>query len=255
MLLEGLGGSLPAKALAGSSVSVPQRRRRAPRLPARQVGALGEVLAQQAVVLSFVPRCQGLWGSRSRSARRCLSVAGRVEPVPCRGPRSASGARLGQGRDHRREGGAHRLGAVLAERCPVPHPRGWCPPQLARSPATDAGLPAVDELVVTVVDPGTGPEEAGLPAPGADGGLDGARARRCRRRGPGRPRRSCAAWPTRPPRPSPCAPGQHRGRWPRAAAPPRQARWPGRLLGGAAQLAHDPTSVVLDRDRAPRPHC
>lgn len=63
MIIEGFGGCLPAEGLAGPAVEGDGDRFDGVRVPAGEVGAFREVLPQQPVVFSFVPRCQGLCGS------------------------------------------------------------------------------------------------------------------------------------------------------------------------------------------------
>ena len=63
MVVEDFGEGAPAEGLAGSAVERGGDGLDVLGGPAGQVGALGEVLAQQALVFSFVPRCQGLCGS------------------------------------------------------------------------------------------------------------------------------------------------------------------------------------------------
>ena len=50
---------------------------------------LGKYWRSKPLVFSFVPRCHGLGGRRSRPGCRCRSSARHGRRVPCRGPRSA----------------------------------------------------------------------------------------------------------------------------------------------------------------------
>ena len=59
MLVEGLGGGLPAECLSGSAVECRSDRFEFVSSPTRQVGAFGEVLAEQSVgvlVRAALPR-------------------------------------------------------------------------------------------------------------------------------------------------------------------------------------------------------
>ena len=93
MLVEGFGGGLPAEDLARSGV---ERRGDGFEVrggPARQVGAFGEVLAQQAVgvlVRAALPGAVRV-GEEDRDAGLDLELR-RARRAPCRGPRSAIGA-------------------------------------------------------------------------------------------------------------------------------------------------------------------
>ena len=63
-LIEHLAGSLQCQGLAGSVVEFVGDGVQVGLCQVPEVGAaLGEVLAQQPLVFSLEPRCQGLWGS------------------------------------------------------------------------------------------------------------------------------------------------------------------------------------------------
>ena len=68
MLVEGFGGCFPAEGLSRSGVERHGDGLQVGRAVLAEVGALWEVLTQQAAstltVFSLVPRCQGLCGSQ-----------------------------------------------------------------------------------------------------------------------------------------------------------------------------------------------
>ena len=90
MLVEGLGGSLPTEGFAGAVVEHGGDCINGLSVPAREIGALGEVLAQEAVrvlIRSTLPRAAGV-GEEDWDVRldfKCCVLREFLAPVPSEG--------------------------------------------------------------------------------------------------------------------------------------------------------------------------
>ena len=76
---------------------------------------LGKYCRSSPLVISFVPRCHGLCGCRSRLGRPRRSLGVRAEPSQLLDPKSATTQVLRQGDDRVRDGVAHRVGTMSSE--------------------------------------------------------------------------------------------------------------------------------------------